>query len=177
MSDSMVSPKPFCAEDFLSAENLERADIAVTEVFKMMFAFDIIVNSLPITDPPVCGVDERTAVVAFSGSVRGSCQIRMTSPAAVSIASAMLGGAPVQEDDDSINDALGELCNMLAGGWKNATPGLSSECMLSPPTVISGSNYKVHVSKPSLKVSRRYQFDAHALDLTLCLEDMESSQE
>ena len=40
---------------------------------------------------------------------------------------------------------------MLAGGWKKTTPGLSSKCVLSPPTVISGRNYKVHMSKPSLK--------------------------
>ena len=60
--------------------------------------------------------------------------------------------------DDSINDALGELCNMLAGGWKNEVPGLSSECALSPPTVISGRDYKVHLSKPSVKLSRIYQF-------------------
>jgi chemotaxis protein CheX len=88
----------------------------------------------------------------------------------------MLGGAPIGEDDDSVNDALGELCNMLAGGWKNSTPGLSAECVLSPPTVISGRNYKVHMSKPSLKVSRRYQFDVHSLDLIICLEDIGSVQ-
>jgi chemotaxis protein CheX len=176
MSDSSVAPRSYRAEDFLSAGNLDRADSTVTEIFKMMFGFDIKAAEFSIPDPLVCGLDERTAVVGFSGAVRGSCQIRMTSMAAASIASAMLGGAPVEEDDDSVSDALGELCNMLAGGWKNGTPGLSSECMLSPPTVISGRNYKVHMSKPSLKVSRGYQFDVHALHLTLCLEDIEPLQ-
>jgi chemotaxis protein CheX len=175
MSDSSVAPKSYHAEDFLSAGNLDRADNAVTEVFRMMFGFDIkAIESSP--DPLVFGSDERTAVVGFSGAVRGSCQIRTTSLAATSIASAMLGGAPIGEDDDSVNDALGELCNMLAGGWKNSTPGLSAECVLSPPTVISGRNYKVHMSKPSLKVSRRYQFDVHSLDLIICLEDIGSVQ-
>jgi chemotaxis protein CheX len=177
MSNSSVAPKSYHAEDFLSAGNLGRADSTVTEVFKLMFDFDIKAAEFSSPDPFASGLDERTAVVGFSGAVRGSCQIRMTSLAATSIASAMLGGAPISEDDDSVNDALGELCNMLAGGWKNSTPGLSAECVLSPPTVISGRNYKVHTSKPSLKVSRRYRFDIHALDLTIFLEDTGTLQE
>jgi chemotaxis protein CheX len=177
MSDSSVLPKSYRAEDFLSTGNLDRADSTVTEIFKMMFGFDIKPAELSIPEVLICGLNERTAVVGFSGAVRGSCQIRMTSQAATSIASAMLGGAPIGEDDDSVNDALGELCNMLAGGWKNGTPGLASECVLSPPTVISGRDYKVHMSKPSLQVTRRYQFDIHALHLTLCLEDIAPPQE
>lgn len=165
--------KSYSAADFLSAANSNRADDVVTEIFKMMFGLDITTADSSIADPIACGVDERTAVVGFSGVMRGSCQIRMTSIAATSIASAMLGGDSVGEDDDCVNDALGELCNMLAGGWKNDTPGLSSECVLSPPTVISGRNYKVHASKPSLKVSRTYRFGAHAAHLTLCLEDIQ----
>jgi chemotaxis protein CheX len=176
MSDSSMS-KSYCAADFLSPVNLDRADCVVAEIFKMMFGLDIRTVDSLIADPVVCGLDERTAVVGFSGVMRGSCQIRMTSTAATSIASAMLGGDPVGEDDDCVNDALGELCNMLAGGWKNDTPGLSSECVLSPPTVISGRNYKVHASKPSLRVSRTYRFDAHAVHLTLCLEDIQPPQE
>jgi len=173
MSESAAVLTSYRAKDFLSAENLDRADTVVTEIFKMMFDFDIQAMDLPSDACPPSQLDERTAIVGFSGSMRGSCQIRTSVLAAKSIASAMLGGVPVDDDDDSINDALGELCNMLAGGWKNRVPSLSSECALSPPTVISGHNYKVHMSKPSAKLSRRYQFDAHALHLTLYRENIE----
>jgi chemotaxis protein CheX len=158
-------------EDFLSLRNLELADATVTEIFKLMFDFDIRTVELQNSGVFACAPDERTAIVGFSGAMRGSCQIRITTSAAQSIASAMLGGVPVDEHDDSINDALGELCNMLAGGWKNSVPGLSSECALSPPTVISGRDYRVHMSKPSVKLSRTYQFDVHILHLTLCREE------
>jgi chemotaxis protein CheX len=94
----------------------------------------------------------------------------MTSLAARAVASAMLGGMPV-EDDDSLDDTLGELCNMLAGGWKNGISSLSSEVALSPPTVISGGDYKVHVHKPSDTIARTYRFDGHTLQLVLCRED------
>jgi chemotaxis protein CheX len=166
-------PMPYQVEDFLSPATLNHADAIVSEIFRMMFGFEVAVVGPSDLDPLILEPDERTAVVGFSGAMRGSCQIRMTSQAARSIASAMLGGAPIEEGDDSINDALGELCNMLAGGWKNDVPELSSECALSPPTVISGQNYKVHMIKPSVKVSRTYQFDVHTLQLTLCCEGIE----
>jgi len=177
MPDSYVAPKPYCVEYFLSAENLDHLDATVAEVFKMMFGLEI--QSVGVANSAVhlSELDERTAIVGFSGAMRGSCQVRVSIRAAISIASAMLGGAPIDEGDDSVNDALGELCNMLAGGWKNGMPGLSSECALSPPTVISGHDYRVHMSKPSTKLSRTYQFEGNAMYLTLYREDMESLAE
>jgi chemotaxis protein CheX len=174
MSEANAVLKQFNVGEFLSPATLNRADTIVAEIFGMMFGLEIeVVRS---GDPGLGSPesDDRTAVVGFSGAMRGSCHLRMTAQAARSIASAMLGGAPIEEDDDSIDDALGELCNMLAGGWKNGTPGLSSECALSPPTVISGRNYKVHMIKPSVKASRLYRFDVYTLYLTLCCEDLES---
>ena len=176
MSDPSTVLKPYGAEDFLSTENLYRADDAVTEIFAMMFGLKIQAIEGPVLDHPSPQLDDLTAIVGFSGAMRGSCQIRISSAAAQSIASAMLG-APIKDDDDSINDAVGELCNMFAGGWKNGIPELSSECALSPPTVISGHHYKVHVRKPSAMLSRTYQFDSHALYLTLHCESIDGSRE
>jgi chemotaxis protein CheX len=171
MSHLNATLNPYCAEDFLSVESLERADEAVSEIFRMMFCFEI--NPVDVQNPNLISpeLDERTAVVGFSGPMRGSCHIRIGLPAATAIASAMLGGVPIEEDDGSINDALGELCNMLAGGWKNAIPALSSACTLSSPTVISGHDYKIHIRQPSVSLSRTYKFDIHALHLTLYCED------
>jgi chemotaxis protein CheX len=174
MPETNTVLKTYHVKEFLSPATLTRADATVAEILGMMFGFEAAVVEASDFGLDSPDSDERTAVVGFSGAMRGSCQVRMTSKAAQSIASAMLGGAPIDEGDDSINDALGELCNMLAGGWKNDTPGLSSECALSPPTVITGRNYKVHTIKPSVKVSRAYQFDVHTFQLTLCCEDIES---
>jgi len=173
MAITSTAPKSYRAEEFLSDENLDRADATVVEIFSMMFGFDIKVAEHSGVDLPLTDLDERTAFVGFSGAMRGSCQIRISSLGATSIASAMLGGASMDEDDDSINDALGELCNMLAGGWKNGIPELSSECALSPPTVISGQDYKVHVRKPSVSLFRTYHFGAHAFYLALHCEDID----
>ncbi len=173
MPETNTVPKLYHVQEFLSPATLNRADATIAEVFGMMFGFETEVIEASDVNADSRESDERTAVVGFSGAMRGSCQIRMTCEAARSIASAMLGGAPIEEGDDSINDALGELCNMLAGGWKNGAPGLSSECSLSPPTVISGRSYIVHLSKPSVKLSRTYKFAAYTFQLTLCCEDIE----
>jgi chemotaxis protein CheX len=160
-------PQLTCAEDFLSLENLERADEVVAEIFAVMFGLEIHPVHIDALDGNLPESDEITAIVGFSGAMRGCCRIQVSSLAAKSIASAMLGGLPIEEDDDSIHDALGELCNMLAGGWKNSIPSLCSECALSPPTVISGNDYKVHIRKPVVQLARTYKFDVHVLHLVL----------
>jgi chemotaxis protein CheX len=171
MSECAIELPSYPIEEFLAPQNLELADATVIEIFKLVFGYDIAIAESSHPSLPPSNPDERTAIVGLSGSMRGSCQIRMSTCGAQSIAGAMLGGPVTDDDDDSINDALGELCNMLAGGWKNGIQGLSSECSLSPPTVVSGRDYKVHMSKPSLKLSRTYRFDVHILHLTLCREE------
>jgi chemotaxis protein CheX len=49
------------------------------------------------------------------------------------------------------SDALGEVCNMVAGNFKNKISGLGDGCMLSPPSVITGEDYVVH-TRPSMAI-------------------------
>jgi chemotaxis protein CheX len=174
MLQSAVELELFPIENFLAPVNIELADVAVAEIFKLMFGYDI--EMIDVSLPLEPQLEERTAIVGFSGSMRGSCQIRMSTSAARSIATAMLGDSLADDDNDSVNDALGELCNMLAGGWKNGISGLSSACAISPPTVISGSDYKVHLSQPSYTISRADRFDSHTFQLMLCREEGVSSR-
>ena len=152
MSESILTPKLYDMHEFLSTQNRDHADEAVVEVFSMMAGIEI----APVPEPDseaAAGHNEMTAIVGFSGAMRGTCEVRMTSLAARSVVSAMLGGPPI-------------------GGWKGRVPLLTADCSLSPPTVISGGNYRVHMRQPSLKVSRIYRFDGHMLYLTLYREDL-----
>jgi chemotaxis protein CheX len=170
VSDSTLQLKIYPAKSFLTTENINRADSTVKEIFDMMFGLDIRVIDCPLDDDGQSEPDDKTAIVGFSGSLRGSCQLRINHLAAHSIASAMLGGTPIADEDESLNDALGELCNMLAGGWKNGIADLAAACALSPPTIVSGLDYKIHMAKPSSKLCRTYQFGPHTLHLTLYRE-------
>jgi chemotaxis protein CheX len=66
-----------------------------------------------------------------------------------------------------MSDALGEICNMVAGNFKNKITGLGDGCMLSPPTVIVGSDYTTFsaADKPALEV--RLLFEAMPLVISL----------
>ena len=173
MFESVSAPGSYAMEDFLSDHNLTLIDETVSEVFAMMLGFNA--EAVPASSPALSDLQERTAIVGFSGAMRGSCEVRMSVRAAREIASAMLGGTPIDEEDESVSDAVGELCNMIAGGWKNRVPSLSSLCALSPPTVVSGSRYRVHMSKPSAKIERVFRFEEHGFQLTLQCEDRDAA--
>jgi chemotaxis protein CheX len=160
----------YSTEEFLSTQTLAHVDETVAETFGVMLGLAALHDA---SQAPVQSAEEqRTGMIGFSGAMRGSCEVRMTTDAARAVASAMLAGSPIdQADEDSINDAVGEICNMLAAGWKNRTAALSGRCFLSSPTVISGRNYTVHAQNPSLTIVRRYAFDVHALEVTInCVE-------
>ena len=59
------------------------------------------------------------------------------------MASKMLG-VDLDKVGAEMSDALGEVCNMVAGNFKNKIAGLAEGCMLSPPTVITGNDYSLH---------------------------------
>ena len=58
-------------------------------------------------------------------------------------------GADVASDPAAVGDALGELCNMVAGNFKSKISSLADHCMLSVPTVISGEDYNLQPANPS----------------------------
>ena len=169
MSELLLETKPYTMEEFLSNRNYTLADETVAEIFRTLLGLNV--RTLPPSETYIPAADNgRTAIVGFSGAMRGYCGVRLTSPAACSIASAMLGGVLMEEGDESIDDGVGEICNMIAGGWKNRIPELSSRCSLSPPTVISGRDYKVHTVKPSVTIVRLYAFDEHTIQVVLDFE-------
>jgi chemotaxis protein CheX len=171
MTETLPGQVSFLSEDFLAEKNVDLADETVFEVFASMLAIQVSVVPPPI---PQIGVsDERTAIVGYSGAMRGCCEVQMDQEAAATVATAMLGGM-VTDDSDSLDDAVGEIANMIAGGWKDRIPSLSSDCNISPPTVITGRAYKVHMSRPSVKIMRCYSFNGHHIFLTLRREDPKS---
>jgi chemotaxis protein CheX len=68
-------------------------------------------------------------------------------------------GVPLDKVGPEVSDALGEVCNMIAGNFKNKIAGLAEGCMLSPPTVITGSDYNLHSmgDRPALEVRMLFE--------------------
>jgi CheY-specific phosphatase CheX len=81
------------------------------------------------------------------------------------MASKMLG-IELDKVGPEMADALGEVSNMVAGNFKNKIAGLAESCMLSPPTVITGSDYNLHsLADPPLEA--RLLFDSMPIVIAL----------
>ncbi len=97
-------------------------------------------------------------MVGLAGQLCGVITVRCDEKAAVLMASKMLG-LPVESVGQDFSDALGEVCNMVAGNFKNKIAGLSEGCMLSPPSVITGSDYNLHSLADSPAIEIRMLFE------------------
>jgi chemotaxis protein CheX len=83
-----------------------------------------------------------TGMVGIAGAVRAVFTLRCSAQSATKIASQMLG-VSILEAAAQQCDAMGEICNIVAGQFK-AKIGLEDKCMLSVPTVFVGGDYQVH---------------------------------
>jgi chemotaxis protein CheX len=125
---------------------------ASAEVFEMMAGARLTVYVPPALEPgaepvsqPQSGI---TAMVGLAGVLCGMITIRCSSDTAIKLASKMAGDEAAK-DPNIVGDAMGELCNMVAGNFKAKVTSLSDHCMLSVPTVISGDNYVMQAAEPS----------------------------
>jgi len=83
-----------------------------------------------------------TAIVGLAGAMCGVVTVCCAAATADNMAKGMLAEETVTQRQ--VVDALGEMCNMIAGNFKNKLAGTDEKCMLSVPTVISGGQYSLH---------------------------------
>jgi chemotaxis protein CheX len=140
-------------------------DRAVDEVFSTMMA----VGCLPVEDNVGPEHETISAVIGLAGALSGSMVLHSGSQAAISMAERLTGVAP-QGIDAMVRDAVGEVCNMIAGAWKGSDPRLASGCLLSTPTVVAGSSYELFSQRAPLRMERTYAFDECLFSITLFCE-------
>ncbi len=139
-------------------------ECATIEVFEMMAGARLEPVPTPTEEPK----GARTAMVGLAGALCGMMSIRCSSNSAGQLASLMLGG-DAAENNSMIADALGELCNMVAGNFKSKITNLADHCMLSVPTVISGEDYWLQTSSPAeqFQIALTYQGELVWVALTV----------
>jgi len=149
-------------------------DSSVEEVFGMMLGVvsELIPNAPDAEEDEESDLETITAVVGFGGLLSGACVFRSSGPDALIIASKLVG-MEFPEIDDTVKDAIGEICNMLAGAWKGKVPDLSSNCGLSIPAVITGSNYQIHVQAPEFKLHHIYAFEQTHFEVTIICDGLQ----
>ena len=128
-------------------------EMATREVFELMLGCQLAENSTAEQPTP-----EVTAMVGLAGMLCGVLSVRCNGKAAALMTSKMLG-VELDKIGAEVSDALGEVCNMVAGNFKNKIAGLAEGCMLSPPTVVTGSDYSLHslAESPGLEISLLFE--------------------
>jgi len=140
---------------------LPTLQLAVQEVFELMLACPLAIPSDPM---PEEGLDV-TSMVGMAGRLCGVLTVRCSTKSAARIASRMLG-IEAQKGGPELWDAIGEICNMIAGNFKNKIAGLGDGCMLSVPTVISGEDYNLR-SLVNEEIRTMLLFEAEPIVVTL----------
>lgn len=143
-------------------------DEAVEEVFSLMMG----IGCASVDDCPVDETETISAVIGLAGAMSGTCVLRCGEQTARRIAES-LTGVRTESLDDMVKDAIGEICNMVAGAWKGKHPGFASSCMLSTPTVVTGTNYQLHTQRPEFRIERFYRFEACSFSLTVICESVQ----
>jgi chemotaxis protein CheX len=143
----------------------QQLDKAVAEVFSTMMAVDC----LFVEDNAAQEPETISAVIGMAGALSGSMVLHSGSRAAISMAERMTGIMP-SAVDPMVRDAIGEVCNMIAGAWKGADPVLASGCLLSTPTVVAGSSYEFFSQRVPLRMERSYRFAGFLFSITVFCE-------
>jgi chemotaxis protein CheX len=107
------------------------------EVFSSMVGVTVTVPSH--ADLPVFA--DVTGMIGIAGPLSAVFSLRCSDHSATMLASQMLG-VMLKEAAEQNCDAVGEICNIVAGYFK-AKIGLGDLCKLSLPTVIAGKKYKI----------------------------------
>jgi chemotaxis protein CheX len=107
-------------------------------VFATMAGVEIHLGKPAIKDDPKPSYDV-SGIVGFSGDVAGSVVISFCLETALSLVESFCG-EKLDPDSDDFADAVGELCNMIAGNAKKEF-GLSAN--IGIPNVIIGHNHSV----------------------------------
>jgi chemotaxis protein CheX len=115
---------------------------ATKEVFSTMVMMEA-VDDFPLKEPVRRFKCSITGMVGFAGTYSGVISIHCPVALALKITSNMLG-VDCDEVNEDLNDAIGEIANMLGGSVKQVLSKGGLDVKLSIPTVISGEDYTVN---------------------------------
>ncbi len=142
-------------------------EAATREVFEV--ALGVPLKAVSNAEPPL--VADLTVMVGLSGSMRGVLSMHCSVESACQWASKMLA-RDMQDFNQHVRDAAGEICNMVAGCFKRRLPpGVDDNCLISTPTVISGTDYQLHSLSGGEHVELSLGFEGAPLWITLDLRN------
>jgi chemotaxis protein CheX len=121
------------------------------DVFEMMLSMKATTGEA--TDTRHLHGERVTGTVGLAGdAVTGSVYLHISAAFSVQATAAMLGmSAEEITGTAEINDVVGEVTNMLAGGLKSWLCDSGASCALTTPAVIRGTSFEIN-PKPGVQI-------------------------
>ena len=118
---------------------------AVREVFSTMLSMDML--PAPLESGFGNGETHVAGAVGFVGRLSGMVYVFTTVSFARRITATFLGLQESEiEGDEMINDAMGEMANMLVGHMKSRISDRGMPCVLTIPSLVRGSHFSVEAT-------------------------------
>lgn len=149
-------------------EIAEKIVEATSEIFSSMVMMEITVNG-EIRDSMESLTDSITGVIGLAGTHKGVLAIHFPNSVAMAITGSFLG-MDVEEVNEDVEDAVGELANMLGGSVKSILSDKGRDIDLSLPTVISGASYDFQPRREVERLVIDFRCDAGEFVVELELE-------
>jgi len=83
-----------------------------------------------------------SGIIGITGAAQGSLSISFEGPCICSIVTNLFG-TPVDEINEEVKDAVGEMTNMICGDARRRLEGLGCSLHAGTPTVVAGKNHSI----------------------------------
>ena len=115
---------------------------AATSVFTTMLSFKV--EFAPLVENFFDGEKHIAGAVGFTGVYSAIIYVYSSAAFARRMTSSLLG-MPEEEiqEDEMVNDAIGELTNMVAGHIKSNLNNQGKDCVMTIPTVVRGHDFRI----------------------------------
>ena len=139
----------------MAEENLvDKFRQEVYEVFNTSVGLDDLMYLPVAIDPATEFQDCVSSLIRLTGTYNGVVSLHMPSDLATTATRCMRGVKTVNDDD--IDDAMGEIANMIAGSFKAHLSRSGADIRLSLPWVMYGKEYIVSLSGNSNHIAVRF---------------------
>lgn len=135
------------------------------EIFSSMIMIEVTPGE-PFSRKDEALRDSISGIIGLAGETKGMLAIHLSNDAALAVTTAFLG-MEVEEIDEDVRDAVGELANMLGGSLKSVLDPSGSSIQLSMPSAVHGEEYSVDCLANARTITVPFNFDGHSFMVEL----------
>lgn len=175
-----MSPNPIITEEAIH----QYMSASVSNVFDVMLNLETAAvggldSSVPSPQSPAIRLGDAPQIVGtigFTGEAKGLVYLYLDLAFARHCAGQILGMTESEltvAGDEVVHDAIAEVTNMTAGGFKNCLCDCGYPCMLSLPSILRGNSFYVVPVSNAMRHTLRFNCSEHTLvaDLFIKLGD------